>query len=145
MTAKKTAVKKVSTQNDVIVGTAAPVVEKVVAEKVKKVTAGTAAIVEKNRKTQKFYYRCDPGHGWMVVERKLLEKLGIISKISSHSYQRTKVNSRSHQKTDFVYLEEDNDLPIFIKAMQTAGVDVVPDETHANRESKIRQYEPFAV
>lgn len=50
----------------------------------------------------------DAGHGWLGVKRKLLERLSIEHLISPYSYQRGAS----------VYLEEDCDASIFIKAFE---------------------------
>ena len=50
----------------------------------------------------------DPGHGWLKVQRKELEELNIINNVSEYSY----ING------EFVYLEEDCDLNLFIKAYE---------------------------
>ena len=55
-------------------------------------------------KTYTFY--SDPSHGWLEVQKKELEELNIFNKISEYSY----ING------DLVYLEEDCDLSLFIKA-----------------------------
>jgi hypothetical protein len=52
----------------------------------------------------KFY--ADHGHGWLEVPRTQLEDMDIEEKISSFSYQ----------NGDFVYLEEDCDLTIYLNA-----------------------------
>lgn len=73
----------------------------------------------------KRHYYTDPGHGWLKVPRK--QALGL--SISAFSYQRG----------DWVYLEEDCDMPKYVSRY--------PDTTvyahHANRASKIRNYESF--
>lgn len=56
----------------------------------------------------KIKYYNDPGHGWLAVKRKLLKELGISDKISSYSYQRGNT----------VYLEEDCDASVFMKAFK---------------------------
>lgn len=48
----------------------------------------------------------DPGHAWLRVTRKELEELNILKSISIYSYE----------QGQFVYLEEDCDLSIFLKA-----------------------------
>jgi len=50
----------------------------------------------------------DPSHGWLQVQRKELEELNIINNVSEYSY----ING------EFVYLEEDCDLNLFIKAYE---------------------------
>ena len=86
-------------------------------------------------KTKIFDFYADPGHGWLKVPKSLLVDLGITGKISSHSYQRR----------DYIYLEEDGDLSLFIKAMRESGVEVRFREHHTNKQSKIRSYSPFFI
>ena len=50
----------------------------------------------------------DPGHSWLQVQKKELEELNIINNVSEYSY----ING------EFVYLEEDCDLNLFIKAYE---------------------------
>lgn len=51
-------------------------------------------------------WHVDSGHGWLEVNRKSLEKLGVDKKISPYSYQ----------KGTKVYLEEDCDASIYFEA-----------------------------
>ena len=83
----------------------------------------------------KYMFYQDPGHGWVKVFVKELERLGIADKISSFSYRRK----------DFAYLEEDCDLEKFLQAKQTLGQTVGFIERHTNRQSKIRSYKQFTV
>ena len=75
----------------------------------------------------------DPGHAWMAVKRAELERLGILDKISSYSYQRGKT----------VYLEEDCDYSIFKHAKMAKGEDFVAIEKYTDNRSPIRSYEHF--
>jgi len=84
-------------------------------------------------KTYVFYE--DAGHGWLAVKRKELVELGIITQVSSCSYQKGKT----------VYLEEDCDAPLFIQAMRTKGVEIDYKETVHPDFSPIRKYERFSV
>lgn len=78
-------------------------------------------------------YYTDPGHGWLRVPLKTLKKLGIDDKISSYSYQRTV----------YAYLEEDNDMTVFMTAMKEKGVEVILKNRNTNRESRIRNYRQY--
>lgn len=70
-----------------------------------------------------FKFLSDPRHGWLSVPRSLVDKLGIADRISSFSYQ----------QGNRVYLEEDCDAPLFLKAMYAAGHDVeVVESYHDN-------------
>ena len=53
-----------------------------------------------------FVFHHDASHGWLEVPSSLLEELGIAGQISQFSYQ----------NEDNVYLEEDQDAGIFIRA-----------------------------
>ena len=75
----------------------------------------------------------DPGHAWARFPKTRLAKLGIADKISSYSYQ----------NGDNAFLEEDCDLSVLITALKSDGYDVVFDESHGNKRSKIRGYETY--
>jgi hypothetical protein len=97
-------------------------------------TSDTILILTINEVSKmKFTYYTDPGHGWVKVPRRLLEKLKIAEKISYFSYSRG----------DSVYLEEDCDLSHLITALEAQGtkVDLVFKST--NRQSKIRSYNTY--
>lgn len=81
------------------------------------------------KKKKRFKFYSDPGHGWLAVKRQLLTDLNIADKISMFSYQKGKT----------VYLEEDSDAPIFIKAYgETMEIENIYHEKTA-----IRSYEPY--
>lgn len=81
-------------------------------------------------KTIKLNSYSDPGHGWLKCKRKLLVDLGIADKISRFSYQRN----------DDVFLEEDCDVSLFMKAMESRGVQVTFKHHSTNKSSRIRSY-----
>jgi hypothetical protein len=81
----------------------------------------------------KLTYFTDPGHGWVKVPRKLLERLSIADKISSYSYSRG----------DSVYLEEDCDLGRLYNAATERGIKIDLVTRHTNRQSKIRSYNTY--
>lgn len=54
-------------------------------------------------------FHADPGHGWIQASRKECEKLGILEKISSFSYQ--------SQDGKTLYLEEDFDMTLYLNAL----------------------------
>jgi predicted acyltransferase (DUF342 family) len=83
----------------------------------------------------KFDFYSDPGHGWVRVPMKLIKKLNIQKDISVFSYV----------KGDNIYLEEDNDLTTFIKAMKKVGKTVELREHHTDRVSKIRKYKIYKI
>lgn len=77
----------------------------------------------------------DPMHAWLKVPYRELEELGIIAKISSFSYR----------DGNYVYLEEDCDMPLYIKAIKESGrylLDIRPG-SWAKRSSRIRNYTPY--
>ena len=80
-----------------------------------------------------FRYYTDPGHGWVKVPRSLLEVLDIEGKISRYSYARG----------ESVYLEEDCDYGILVKALENRGTKHSLARNHTNRSSKIRSYNSF--
>lgn len=81
----------------------------------------------------KFHY--DAGHGWLEVEIKEIQELGIENKISVYSYR----------NGDKAYLEEDCDISVFIKAKKWNIEDYRENtiEIDNGEYSKIRNYEPF--
>lgn len=81
-------------------------------------------------RTKTIIVYADPGHAWAKVSKKELVKLGIANEISSFSYE----------NGDFAFLEEDCDLEKYIMALRAKGIVYKFKETHANRQSKIRNY-----
>ena len=55
---------------------------------------------------KKYRFHCDAGHGWLEVERAEVERLELAGRISAYSYERG----------GKLYLEEDCDAGLFIKA-----------------------------
>ncbi len=82
-------------------------------------------------KTYKYY--CDSGHGWLAVKRDELEELNLVYKISSYSYQ----------KNTMVYLEEDCDMQIFLRAVGAKYTSYNIKEVYHNGSSKIRSYQGY--
>jgi hypothetical protein len=80
----------------------------------------------------KITYVQDPGHGWAVVPWSLIDALCIANKISSYSYQ----------DFGYAYLEEDCDLPLFIRAMEDRG-DTVTLIEHRTERTKIRNLQSY--
>jgi len=83
-------------------------------------------------KTMKYKFIADPGHGWLEVTRAELVVLGIESKISGFSYV----------KGTKVYLEEDCDMPLFLDALEAAGILVDFEEVY-EENTPIRNYKNF--
>jgi hypothetical protein len=78
----------------------------------------------------------DPGHGWAKVKLSELIKLGIHTRISGYSYRRG----------EYVYLEEDCDLSLYLTTLKAAGIEFTFREHVARtRSSKIRSYERYNV
>jgi len=72
----------------------------------------------------------DPGHAWARIAKSKLVSLGIAEKISTYSYQ----------KGENAFLEEDCDLSVLMTALRERGYEVKFNESHTNRQSKIRSY-----
>ena len=80
-----------------------------------------------------YIFYSDPGHGWGKVSTAMLRKYcsTILNKISHYSYI---TNGKQ-----FVYLEEDLDLPLVINHLRINGIETKCTETkHTNIPSKIR-------
>lgn len=80
-----------------------------------------------------FKFYSDPSHGWLAVKTKELVDLGIANKISSFSYKRGQTS----------YLEEDCDAGIFLKMLDSLGVEYEFDERHTNKRHPIRSYPSY--
>ena len=79
----------------------------------------------------KFVFHYDAGHGWLEVPMKDLTDLGIADEVSHFSYMRG----------DRVYLEEDCDYAIFMKAYKSlCGEYPTVQEVHDGDDSPIRRY-----
>lgn len=77
----------------------------------------------------------DPGHGWLRVTRTLVDHLGCAQQITPYSYQRGR----------YVYLEEDCDAPLVLRALKEQGVTDVQlvYREHPHR-STVRSYARYA-
>lgn len=84
-------------------------------------------------RTMKFDFFSDPSHGWVKVPKALLANLGIANQISRWSYMRN----------GYAYLEEDSDATKFVNALQAKGIGVEWRSHIADKQSKIRKYEPY--
>ena len=80
-----------------------------------------------------FHVYSDPGHGWLKTTMQVLEKFEVSEKISRYSYR----------QGDIVWLEEDCDAPLLIKAVEQRGVEVKLADHHRNTESPIRYKPPY--
>jgi hypothetical protein len=78
----------------------------------------------------------DPGHAWARFPKAKLVSLGIADKISTYSY----MNGSN------AFLEEDCDLSTLIGALRAKGyTDIKFNESHTDRQSKIRSYNTFRI
>jgi len=75
----------------------------------------------------------DPGHAWARFPKAKLVKLGIADKISPYSY----MNGAN------AFLEEDCDLSVLVVALRDRGYEIKFNESHANKQSKIRNYSTY--
>lgn len=79
------------------------------------------------KKTIPLTFFTDPGHGWLRVDPKLIMEFDLADKISGFSYQDLR----------WVYLEEDLDAGVFLKAAESKySFDIT--EIHRDSESPIR-------
>lgn len=81
----------------------------------------------------KYYFHSDSGHGWLAVKRAELERLNLLDKISSFSYE----------KGLTVYLEEDCDASKFIQAKTDLGEEISIRDSYVEN-SPIRNYQRFS-
>jgi hypothetical protein len=72
----------------------------------------------------------DPGHGWLAVPLELLDRLGLVDKVSTYSYIRGR----------FAHLEEDCDYSLFWAAAQNAGLEIHVRTRRTDNRSRIRSY-----
>ena len=87
----------------------------------------------KNLKTI-YYFHSDPRHAWLAVKRAELIRLNILNKISGCSYQ----NGQT------VYLEEDCDAGVFLKAKEAAS-EIVEIKEKYQENTPIRHYPNFSI
>ena len=85
-------------------------------------------------KTMTFNFYSDPGHGWLEVPFQMLQFLGIDGEITSYSYR----------QGPSCYLEEDQDVMTFVKAVQNHdGPSVEFNDVSSNKDSFIRELPPY--
>jgi hypothetical protein len=77
----------------------------------------------------------DPGHAWARFPKAKLVSLGIADKISTYSY----MNGSN------AFLEEDCDLSTLIGALRERGYEIKFNESHTNKQSKIRSYNTYRM
>jgi hypothetical protein len=79
-------------------------------------------------------YYADPAHGWSKTRREALAKFGVADKVSTCSYERG----------EYVYLEEDCDGPVLIRAAEAAGAAVrIVEHKPAKGDSHIRNMDRY--
>ncbi len=86
-------------------------------------------------KSKVYVFHTDAGHGWLAVKRKELIDLNILDKVSHCSYE----------KGQTVYLEEDCDAPLFVKALEAKGIELKYKEGASVDRSPIRSYDMFKM
>lgn len=77
----------------------------------------------------------DPSHAWAKVKVKELEKLNILKDISSFSYV--------SKCREYLFLEEDRDLSLYVKALEENKIPFKFKENVSNKQSRIRNYPRF--
>ncbi len=82
----------------------------------------------------KLRYIQDPGHGWLEVPRAMLDTLKIQDQITDYSYTHGSM----------AYLEEDLDMPAFVKAAESVGLDIELVEVY-QEHTRIRDYSRYAL
>lgn len=75
----------------------------------------------------------DPGHGWLAVPLELLDRLGLVDRVSPYSYLRGRL----------AHLEEDCDYALFAAAMRERGLVFHVKHHHTDNRSKIRGYASY--
>lgn len=77
----------------------------------------------------------DPSHGWLKVSIKELKEMEILREITDYSFI----------MGDFIYLEEDQDLTLFIDTKKKLNPDFVlkTNENFSENESGIRKFKRF--
>lgn len=83
----------------------------------------------------KFIFHADPGHGWLAAKRSLIERLDLLTQISTCSYQRGGT----------VYLEEDCDANRLLHALKALGEEYTIETRHTDDRSPIRSYPHFSA
>ena len=78
-------------------------------------------------------FYADPGHGWLAVPLELLDRLGLVDRVSPYSYLRGRL----------AHLEEDCDYALFARAMNDRGLFFTVKHHHADNRSRIRGYASY--
>lgn len=77
----------------------------------------------------------DPGHGWLKVPFDLIKKFGLQMFISNFSYQ----------NGNDVYLEEDCDANLLLKALHENNIKYVIKYIHTDELSEVRNMDYYRV
>ena len=77
----------------------------------------------------------DPGHGWYKIDIEKLQRLGLVSKISSYSF----INN------NHAYLEEDDDATLLFNRLEELGIQYRVNYYHSNTKSKLRGYHSYSA
>ena len=89
----------------------------------------------------KLIYYYDAGHGWLAVKINRLKELGIkvAQDGASWPYPELTISRSSYRRGDTVYLEEDNDMKVFMDAAKKRGWLIEIEERESNQ---IRNFRP---
>lgn len=77
----------------------------------------------------------DPGHGWIKIALKHLNKLNLIDKITPFSF----INNKH------AYLEEDCDASLLIDTLKQNDIHFEFRYHHSNTSSKLRYYDSYNI
>jgi uncharacterized LabA/DUF88 family protein len=78
-------------------------------------------------------FHSDAGHGWGAVKKQVIIDLGLATEISSYSY----INGKT------IYLEEDHDLPLVVRALNAKGIHAPIQKMKHHDRSPIRSYDYY--
>ena len=88
-------------------------------------------------RTRTFEFFSDPGHGWIKVSKKDLYNL-------FGRFWRRHFSACSHERGDYVYLEEDQDAAMFIDQLKFQKINFKFKEHRSSESrSRIRGYSPL--
>jgi hypothetical protein len=90
-------------------------------------------IFEELKSTYNFF--SDPSHAWLQVRKDEVDRLGIGQLVSSYSY--------IDRRREYIYLEEDVDAGIFLKAKDEKGEVFKFIESHTDTPSPIRNLDNY--
>lgn len=76
----------------------------------------------------------DPNGSFAKIKREVLDNLELSQHISGASFQ----------QGSYVFLDQEQDLPIFCQRLNEHGTKIKFTEKHSTKESRIRGYEKYA-